>query len=95
MNVANQIPPSSMVDLISTKLIWAFMPIPVIVTLSGLIDFRQHTEPTHHQLTTYSAATSSTRPIGVDAIASLASPNSDEVQYFQDRAAQFRTTLTE
>ena len=95
MNIANHKHPSSMVDLISTKLVWALMPIPVIVALSGLIDLQRNAETTQRQLTTRSATIPAPSPSEVDAMRNFGSRNSDEVQYFQDRAEQSRETPSE
>ena len=95
MNFANQTPPSSRVDLMSTKLVWALMPIPVIVALSGLIDLHQQAAIAPPPPTTYSASSPTPQVTAVDAIGNVGSRNSDEVQYFQERATQLRGTLSE
>ena len=95
MDITNQKYPSSRVDLISSKLGWALMPIPVIIALSGLIDLHQHAAISPPQPTTYSASAPTPQVTAVDAMGNVGSRNSDEVQYFQDRATQLRGTPSE
>ena len=94
MMAMNQKHPTSRIDLISTKLIWALIPIPVVVALSGLIDLKQ-ADMTQPQVPTLSATVSSAHTIDINQSRDIGAPNNDEVQYFQDRAAQLRTTPSE